>query len=1223
MCFLVDTGAQISFIRKRHVLNTDDINTEAQFQIKGIIPSVNRLTCGTTTMKFLFNSILVETTFHVVPDDIVNGCNGIIGGDFLNKFNCLINYETECLKIKIPRENESKTISQTLQERRKTKKEVNLKKRSENIVTLKVNTTDDVVIEKNEIEKGIHIANAIVTPNENNEIRIAILNTNDNDCQVKLNNENIRISKLSDYDLIKSNASVLSLEERMKKIKELINISHCNSEEKKEILKICYEFHEVFHLKGDKLSITSAATHKIPLLPGTIPINTKPYRLPYHQKENLQKEIQQLLDDEIIRPSKSPWCSPILLVSKKLDKSGVKKWRLCIDFRKINDKTINDAYPLPQIAEILDSLGKAMYFSTLDLERGYWQVPMDPKDSEITAFKANNRLYEWLRMPMGVKGASATFQRMMNNVLTGLQGEICLVYIDDVIVYGANLVDHNEKLKLVLDRFKENKLKIRPDKCYFLKKEVNYLGHIISKAGITVDPKKIEAIKLYPIPRTQRQIRAFCGLVSYYRRFCSNLSGLLKPINKLLQKDIAYEWSEECNDAFELIKEKLTTSPILIFPDFTKQFNIRCDASNYGVGAILSQGKIREDLPIAYMSKSLNKHEIRYATVEKELLAIIYALRAFRPYIFSSKTLIITDHEALVWIMKLKNPASRLWRWKLEMSEYDLEIIHRPGILNANADALSRIQITPEELLGEEPQENKLELKYPKEIAVTTRNQMKNRESIVEENQSKDISDERAKNMKYFEEIDCLNFKESDKILSIFVITNDLDYPANIIDEGAKIIEMENNSIQNYASIIIVKFKNNNCETQTSKMKELWRSIQQFCVRHKWSKLAIFISKADTEFYFKNQILLNEIFNKTDCEIKLIINDIIFVHNEQEKQNIIHNFHNNILGGHLGIQATTNKIKRQYFWPGMSEDIKKCVNNCLKCKKNKIVTHTKMPMKITSAAKHPFDRVQMDCVGPIPESNSGNRFMITFQDELTKYAECIATPNITAYTVAKFFVERIICRYGIPNVLLTDLGSNFTSEMFDSVCKMLKIEHINSTAYHPQTMGQIERYHRTLGQYLKIFTEEDRDNWDEWIPFALLTYNSNKHSTTNFSPNFLIYGYEIDIPCNLKRNPNPIYNYENYALILKNRLKTSHEIAKKNIQDKKVSNKRLYDEMNNNSVNFQIGDSVLIYNETKNHKFDENYSGPFQIIDIPSDENCLIQMKKRQKLIHKNKLKRA
>lgn len=279
-----------------------------------------------------------------------------------------------------------------------------------------------------------------------------------------------------------------------------------------------------------------------------------------------------------------------------------------------------------------------------------------------------------------------------------------------------------------------------------------------------------------------------------------------------------------------------------------------------------------------------------------------------------------------------------------------------------------------------------------------------------------------------------------------------------------------------------------------------------------------------------------------------------------------------------------------------------------------------MPLHIAPSISKPFEKIVMDCVGPVTESRNGNRFMVTFQDEFTKTAECVATPNITAFTVAKAFVEHVICRHGLPKILLTDQGTNLMSDMFQEVCKILKINHITSTVAHPQTVGQIERYHRTLGHYLKMFTSDEKDDWDELIPFALFVYNTTKHSVTQYSPHFLLYGFDVEIPTNLKSNPSPIYNYENYTSVMRNRLKTAHEIARKNTREKKELNKKYYDR-NANTNQFKIGDSVLLWEENRNHKFSSPYGGPYVIMDIPSEENCIIKYKNKNKTVHKNKLK--
>ncbi|XP_046393726.1 uncharacterized protein LOC124161448 [Ischnura elegans] len=379
------------------------------------------------------------------------------------------------------------------------------------------------------------------------------------------------------------------------------------------------------------------------------------------------------------------------LSPRKEDASGKQKWRIVVDYRKLNDVTVGDAFPLPLITEILDQLGKARYFSTLDLASGYHQIPKAKDDQHKTAFSTFQGHSQFKRMPFGLKGAPATFQRLMNTVLSGLQGLRCFVYLDNIVIFGNDFHSHNDRSKEVFGRLREYGLKLQPEKCEFLRTEVNYLGHVISEEGVKPDPGKVEMIHKFPRPKNTKQLQSFLGLAGYYRRFIHNFSQIARPLHELLKKNAEFEWKGEQEEAFQNLKEILMTEPILQYPDFSRPFLLTTDASNKALGAILSQGTPGKDLPIAYASRALNKAEKNYSTIEKELLAIVWGTQYFRPYLYGRKFTIITDHKPLTWIFNVKDPSSRLMRWRIKMEEYDYEIIYKKGKLNSNADALSRI----------------------------------------------------------------------------------------------------------------------------------------------------------------------------------------------------------------------------------------------------------------------------------------------------------------------------------------------------------------------------------------------------------------------------------------------------------------------------------------------------------------------------------------------------
>lgn len=317
---------------------------------------------------------------------------------------------------------------------------------------------------------------------------------------------------------------------------------------------------------------------------------------------------------------------------------------------------------------------------------------MSPEDQYKTPFSHQYSHYEYLRMRFGLKSAGATFQSLMNSVLMGIQGIRAFVYLDDIVIFASNLRKHNLKLIEIFERLRKFNLKLRPEKCKFLKKEICYLGHKITERGTLPDKEKVEVIKNYPHPKNQKDVRSFLDFVQYYRRLIKDFSKIASPISNLLKKNVPFEWTDRCQVVLDELRNILTSPPILSYPNFKEPFVLTTDASGYAIGSVLFQGKIGEDLPIANASRSLNKVERNYSTCEKELLSIVWSCNHFRPYLFGRKFTILSDNRALVYLKNIKTPKSRHTRMRLKLEEYDYEIIYKPGRLNKNADVLSRIE---------------------------------------------------------------------------------------------------------------------------------------------------------------------------------------------------------------------------------------------------------------------------------------------------------------------------------------------------------------------------------------------------------------------------------------------------------------------------------------------------------------------------------------------------
>ncbi|GBP06327.1 Retrovirus-related Pol polyprotein from transposon 17.6 [Eumeta japonica] len=374
-------------------------------------------------------------------------------------------------------------------------------------------------------------------------------------------------------------------EKESKPLLEQIRTDHLNFEEKRELFKLIRKYLDIFYKENTKLTFTSVIKHEIRTT-DNIPIHTKSYRYPYIHKNEVQKQIQEMLDNKIIRHSNSPYSAPIWIVAKKADASGKPKWRLVIDYRKLNEVTIDDRYPIPNIDEILDKLGRCQYFTTLDLAKGFHQIEIKEEDVHKTAFTVEGGHYEFLRMPFGLKTAPATFQRLMNNILKDYINKICLVYLDDIIIFSTSLQEHINSINLIFQRLQEANLKVQLDKSEFLKKETEFLGHIVTPSGIKANPKKIECVKNFPIPKTPKQIKQFLGLTGYYRKFIKDYSMIAKPMTRYLKKDIKMNINDpQYIESFNTLRTLLTHDPILAYPNFSKKFTLTTDASNFALGA--------------------------------------------------------------------------------------------------------------------------------------------------------------------------------------------------------------------------------------------------------------------------------------------------------------------------------------------------------------------------------------------------------------------------------------------------------------------------------------------------------------------------------------------------------------------------------------------------------------------------------------------------------------
>jgi len=969
------------------------------------------------------------------------------------------------------------------------------------------------------------------------------------------------------------------------------------------------------------------------------PVYIKNYRLPQSQLEEINNQVEKLQKENIIEPSVSSYNSPLLIVPKK-NTSDQKKWRLVVDFRQLNKRIMNDKFPLTRLEDVLDTLGRAKYFSTLDMTSSFHQIELQKDSRHLTAFSTNKGHFQFKRLPFGLKISTNSFQRMLTIALTGLDASAFL-YVDDIIVYGCSLKHHNSNLEKVFKRLQQYNLKLNPEKCNFLSEKVIYLGHLITAKGIQTDPSKHKHILEYPIPKNADEVRRFVAFCNYYRRFIKNFAEIAKPLNNLLKKNVTFNWTNDCNNAFENLKNKLINPPILKYPNFNEKFILTTDASSNALGAVLSQGENENEHPICYASRTLNKHELNKPIIEKELLGIHWGINYFRPYLYGRKFTVVTDHRPLVSLFTHKNPSSKLTRIRLDLMDYDFDIVFKQGKMNTNADALSRININMD----------KLKSLIPTNINVLTRNMKKMKDDMKKQDKeattlNKTKSDQlwiwNSSSLSDIKNVKRLNFRN---ITSVHVNDN------NILKEGHHSIsnklevkprqlsgdpDTRNESTKNIISSnknkdiiitnknIIIQFSENLGVNLGDYLDKLISEM----IKNNTHELALSIKDEVFEHIDVNEFknIYNKLHNNKVSRQNIIENKVLkiilfkppkVIENQNEMKNLIKEYHATALGGHVGIKRCLNKLKQNYVWKNMSRMVKKYINDCETCSKNKITRYIKEPLVVTETPTQSFEIVTIDTVGPLRLAN-GYRYILTLQCELTKYIEAFPLETKEAYNVAKTLVEKFILKYGAFKTFKTDQGTEYVNKIFKEICKLLNIKHKTSTPFHHETLGTIERNHRVLNEYMLAFTHED--DWDQWIPYYVFCYNSTPHTDTNYSPFELVYGKLATVankPMALN-DQNILYNIDDYATEVKLRLQRALKRAQESLNETKLKRKNKSDSTKN-PRNFEKGDYVYLKKGNKK-KHEPPYEGPYKIIET-FDPNSKIKIRGKDKIVHNNRLK--
>ena len=891
-----------------------------------------------------------------------------------------------------------------------------------------------------------------------------------------------------------------------------------NAEHVTELANILVKNADAFAKNKMDLGTCSVLKHKI-VTGEAAPIRQPLRKTPRGFEDEEEKVLKDQLDAGVIVPSKSAWASPVVLVRKK---DGTVRW--CIDYRKLNDITIKDAYPLPRIDMCIDCLGSAKIFSTLDLQSGYWQIELEREDRAKTAFISKFGIHEYTKMPFGLCTAPSTFQRCMELVLAGLQWKQLLIYLDDIIIFSSDVKEHFQRLNEVLGRFKEAGLKLKPSKCSLLRSEVLFLGHVVGQEGVCPNPKITEAVKTWKVPSSVKDVQKFLGLCNYYRQYVKGFSEIASTLTSLTKKDSNFVWTDQCQHAFEELKNRLCKAPILAYPKPEGTFILDTDASNISVGGVLSQMQEGYEKVISYGSKKLDKRQQRYSVTRRELLAAITFITEFRHYLLGSKFILRTDHSSLQWLFNFKDPQGQLARWLEVLSQYNFQIVHRPGAKHNNADALSR----------KDSEQNTCEC---------------------------DISD--GKNTKRCDFCttwlkEWSEFEEN--------IDDVIELSKEPINKCNRMTTRSNNDSNRDDSNISTWLS-----SYTSKeIADMQREDPDLCILHSWKDDNSIPSRNEvagcspairkywlnwSNIIIENGMLFQKWLTSDKVSHKQLLVPRVLRHE------VLLNGHNSIFSGHLGVNKTVGRVKQKFHWYKMRLDIKLHIKQCSVCGINRIPHKKPRAGLLNYRVGYPLDRVGIDVMGPFVTSHRNNKYVLVMGDYFTRWIEAYPIPNQQADTVARKVVHEFVSRFGSPLELHSDQGRNFESELFKEVCILLGIKKTRSTPYRPCSNGLVERFNRTLAKMMQSFIDSNKMDWDLHLPLLTAAYRSTINPATGFTPNMLMLGREINLPAEIlypRPKAEEAIECHEYVSKLRKKMEECYDLVRQHLKTSSELQKRNY-----------------------------------------------------------------
>ena len=803
------------------------------------------------------------------------------------------------------------------------------------------------------------------------------------------------------------------------------------------------KFPEVFAQAVGPLSTVKDVEVGIEMVGNPTPVAQRQIRQPLSRRKLLQDEVQNMLDLDVIEPSMSEWCSSPVIVGKPMHPGDTEKqYRFCVDYKAINSLIKGDAHPLPNIQEILDGLSGAKVFSVIDISKAFWQLPLKKEHRKYTAFSSFQGLYQFKRLPFGLKTAPAIFQRYMNKIFAKHLGKFLYVYLDDLVIFSPDEASHEKHLDEVFKILSENNLKVRPDKCYLRMPEVKLLGYIVNEHGVKSNPEKVEAIVKMARPTTEKQVRRYLGMVNYYSRLIPNYAKIAKPLTSLLskcekgRKDPSVPWGEEQEIAFRALQDELVSDRVMAYPRPDLPYTLHVDACDYAVGGVLSQNIDGVERPIQYVSKQLTGSQLAWPVLVKEGYAIVFCLKKLQCYLHGADFTVYSDHAPLKSLWTKVHANSMVQRWSILLSEMNAKIIYKPGKFNTQADCISRLRYEDESHdLGPDP--------------------------------------------------DC-------------EIAKFLDVGAFWEEQREKELEIEDKMLQELAEVReeIAQI------TQDGELQVPWShdSLERDLVIEQQQLMPEYELGRSTE---KDYVLMEGLlYTIKPPPGRSTYPRLVLPPSERER--VIRRAHTEL--AHQGMKKTLDRLQEVYSWPKMRNDVYEVLDKCARCQVQNSGRKVRIDPSEMPIAQYPGQLISMDLIGPLTESAHGNKYVLSIIDHCSLWVESYPIPTKEPKHVLRCLEQYYLPRFGPAEACIMDNGSEFQESTVVAYLEYLGTEVKRTSPFNPQCNGRTERFQKTLKMMVRKLVNARARDWEDKLGPALWAYRISCSNTTNYSPFMLTYG---------------------------------------------------------------------------------------------------------------------